>query len=237
MTFVATAEEGITWGIDVDGEVWRWLEGEISIEEVVDNVDHHWIHVPERKLIAVDVGYNSEVLGIEANTGDVLFREGITADKVMGTGWASIGTDCIDATVCDNGQMWASRTTDMLFRTGIVLGVTNQGSDWGLLAPSGLDGFFKSISCGSKGKLVVVSSDSNMYYRTEVNALNWQGTNWEYMDTGFKQVSVGGDGCIWAIFDGTDNEGKVYQRTGIVPDTKPFGDSWATIDHGLMKFR
>jgi hypothetical protein len=31
MTYVATAEEGIVWGIDVDGEVWRYDGGEISI--------------------------------------------------------------------------------------------------------------------------------------------------------------------------------------------------------------
>jgi hypothetical protein len=48
MIYVATAEEGIVWGIDTDGEVWRWLEGEISIEEIVDNTEHHWIHVPEK---------------------------------------------------------------------------------------------------------------------------------------------------------------------------------------------
>ena len=59
MTYVATAEEGIVWGIDVDGEVWRYDGGEISIQVVINNVDHGWTLVPEKKLMEVDVGYNA----------------------------------------------------------------------------------------------------------------------------------------------------------------------------------
>ncbi len=126
MRFVSTAEEGITWGIDPEGEVWRWLEGEISIEEIVDNTHHHWIHVPEKQLIKLDVGYNSEVVGIEEDNGDALYREGVTPETVMGTGWSSLGSGYNDVTVCANGQIWASKAEDkdMYFRTGIKNGIT-----------------------------------------------------------------------------------------------------------------
>jgi len=42
MSYVKTAEEGITWAIDEVGEVWKWKGGDISIQVVVDNADHGW---------------------------------------------------------------------------------------------------------------------------------------------------------------------------------------------------
>lgn len=51
-------------------------------------------------------------------------------------------------------------------------------------------------------------------------------------------MSVGQDGCVWAINDGvTGSEGTIYQRTGIRDDL-PEGDGWDTShSYGTMKFR
>lgn len=86
MSFVATAEEGITWGIDVDGEVWRWIGGEISVEVVVNNIDHGWTLVENKKLLEVDVGHNAQVVGVNSMD-QAFFRKGITEELPMGDDW------------------------------------------------------------------------------------------------------------------------------------------------------
>jgi hypothetical protein len=107
-SFVTTAEEGVVWAIDAEGEVWRWRGGEITVEEIVNNVEHGWTHVPERQLIKLDVGYNSQVVGIEENNGNALFRVGVTPENVMGTDWVALGEGFTDVTMCRNGLMWAT---------------------------------------------------------------------------------------------------------------------------------
>jgi hypothetical protein len=32
----------------------------------VNNIDHGWILVPEKKLLEVDVGYNAQVVGVNS---------------------------------------------------------------------------------------------------------------------------------------------------------------------------
>jgi len=76
-SMVTTAEEGIVWAIDAHGQTWRWNEGQISLEEIIDNADHEWTWIEHEQLIRVDVGYNSQVVGIKDN-GDALFRTGVT---------------------------------------------------------------------------------------------------------------------------------------------------------------
>jgi len=108
MTYIATAEQSVVWAIDVDGEVWRWNGGEITIEAIVNNVDHGWTHVSEKQLIKVDVGYNSQVVGIEEERGEALFRTGVTPEVVMGNDWSSLGNGFTDVTMCRNGLIWAT---------------------------------------------------------------------------------------------------------------------------------
>jgi hypothetical protein len=108
MRFVATAENGITWAIDPEGSIWRYKGGEITIEEIINNVDHEWTHVENNQLIRVDVGYNSQVVGIESNGGNALFRTGVTETMVMGDNWANLGSGFTDITMCRNGRIWAT---------------------------------------------------------------------------------------------------------------------------------
>ena len=106
--FVATAEEGITWAIDAEGEVWRWKQGLITIEQVIDNVAHEWEHIAERQLIRVDVGGpTSTVVGIEQG-GNALFRTGVKHDSPKGDNWAELGTGFTDITACRNRAIWAT---------------------------------------------------------------------------------------------------------------------------------
>jgi hypothetical protein len=41
-SFVTTAEDAVVWAIDDEGEVWRWGQGAITIEDIINNVDHQW---------------------------------------------------------------------------------------------------------------------------------------------------------------------------------------------------
>lgn len=47
MAYVATAEQGIVWALDGEGNVWVLNEGTISIEEVIDNAEHDWVLIPD----------------------------------------------------------------------------------------------------------------------------------------------------------------------------------------------
>ena len=42
MSFVATAEQGLIWSIDGQGDAWTWNLSEISIEEIIDNTKENW---------------------------------------------------------------------------------------------------------------------------------------------------------------------------------------------------
>jgi hypothetical protein len=107
-SFVTTAEDGVTWAIDAEGEVWRWDGGVITMEAIVNNVEDDWVHIAEKQLIKVDVGYNSQVVGIESVQGNALFRTGVTESVVSGDNWALLGNGFTDVTMCRNGLMWAT---------------------------------------------------------------------------------------------------------------------------------
>jgi len=110
-TYVSTAEDGNTWAIDNEGQVWRWAKGEITVEEIVDNVEHGWTHVPAHQLVMIDVGYNAQVVGIEQGTANALFRTGITPENVMGDDWFVLDPGFNDVTMCANGLIWATKVS------------------------------------------------------------------------------------------------------------------------------
>jgi hypothetical protein len=76
-SMVTTAEEGVVWAIDAHGQTWRWNSGEISLEEIIDNTDHDWTWIDPEQLTRVDVGYNSQVVGIDT-AGSAKWRVGVT---------------------------------------------------------------------------------------------------------------------------------------------------------------
>lgn len=120
MTYVATAEQGIVWGIDPVGEVWRYDGGDISIQEVINNVDHGWKLIADAKMIEVDVGYNAQVVATN-NQGQTFFRNGITDDVPEGTSWFQFEDEMAHIVMCGNGQIFAIGKADaqVYFRTDV----------------------------------------------------------------------------------------------------------------------
>jgi hypothetical protein len=51
MAFVSTAEQGIVWALDQDGNLWILDTGDISVQEVIDNTDGGWTLVEPEKLM------------------------------------------------------------------------------------------------------------------------------------------------------------------------------------------
>jgi hypothetical protein len=88
MIMVKCAEQGIVWAINPYGVVWRWRKGAITEETIITNAHHGWTFIKSSGGIKkVDVGYNSQVIAIEKNTGYEIFRTGVTAKQPEGTGW------------------------------------------------------------------------------------------------------------------------------------------------------
>ena len=76
MAWVSTAEEGIVWALDEEGEVWILNDGTISVDDYVPNNELGWTLAPEALLVQVDVGYNSHVVGVD-DEGKVWWRTGV----------------------------------------------------------------------------------------------------------------------------------------------------------------
>jgi hypothetical protein len=157
MTYVATAEEGIVWGIDVDGEVWRYDGGDISIQVVINNIDHGWTLVEGAKLLEVDVGYNAQVVGSN-NQQQAFFRNGITEDTPMGSGWFQFEDQFEHIVMCGNGQIFAISSADqhVYYRTQVD-DENLTGSTWVPVDATASDMRYKQLTCGKRGQLLVVS--------------------------------------------------------------------------------
>jgi hypothetical protein len=169
MTYVATAEEGIVWGIDADGEVWRYDGGDISIQVVINNVDHGWTLVPEKKLLEVDVGYNAQVVGSN-NQMQAFFRNGITEDEPMGTSWFQFEDELTHIVMCGNGQIFAIMANDrqVYYRTEVD-DENIKGSAWAPVdAANAADHMYKQLSCGKRGQLMVVTEENRVFSRSGV---------------------------------------------------------------------
>jgi hypothetical protein len=63
--------------------------GTIDDARIIQNADEGWTLVPNVHLIEVDVGFRSQVVGLD-NGGDVFFRTDITEDSPMGSNWYGI---------------------------------------------------------------------------------------------------------------------------------------------------
>jgi hypothetical protein len=109
MAYVSTAEEGIVWSLDEKGEVWILKSGSISIDDTVPNGELGWTHAPDALLVQVDVGYNSQVAGVD-DQGAVYWRTGITDGVFGGEGWMTIDDSPAmhHVTVCDTGVFWGN---------------------------------------------------------------------------------------------------------------------------------
>jgi len=175
--FVTVAETEVVWAIDAVNEVWRWDDGDITLEEIVDNVQcGGWTHVEQRQLVKLDVGYNAQVVGIEEGTGNAVFRTGVTPENVMGDDWFVLGSGYTEATMCANGLMWATTGDSLEFRVGIVAMDTPEGTDFDQLVED--DNQYTSISCGYRARLWATTANGNVIRRTNINSYNWRGDDW-----------------------------------------------------------
>jgi hypothetical protein len=227
-TYVTAAEETVVWAIDTEGEVWRWLGGEITLEGIVDNVEHGWTHVPQRQLVRVDVGYNAQVVGLEQGTGNALFRTGITPENVMGDDWAVMESGFTDVTMCSNGLMWATNGESLSFRVGVVDMENAQGTSWAVED----NNEYTSINCGFRARLWATTADGAVIRRTNVNSYNWKGDGWSTVTgptvggniVGMRQISAGLDGHP----HGVGSDGQIYMRVGVT-DANEEGTAWEAL--------
>lgn len=66
MRYIAAAEEGMAWAIDLDHEVWVYHLGEISWDQTEN--EKHWNEVDEG-YVFVAVGRNGRVVAADVNGG------------------------------------------------------------------------------------------------------------------------------------------------------------------------
>jgi uncharacterized protein YuzE len=86
MMYIAAAEEGMAWAIDLDHEVWIYKQGEITWDETEN--EKHWNEIGDGYLF-VDVGKDGRVVAITLE-GKALYRTGVTQTNPAGTGWVDI---------------------------------------------------------------------------------------------------------------------------------------------------
>ena len=93
MSFTSSAEVGIVWALNPEGEAWILKVGEITTHEYVENIPAGWTLVEGVEggnlLIQVDSGYNSQVVGV-SDTGIVYQRTGISKAEPIGSGWNDV---------------------------------------------------------------------------------------------------------------------------------------------------
>jgi hypothetical protein len=212
MAYVSTAEEGIVWSLDEKGEVWVLKTGSISKDDFVPNDELGWTHAPDALLIQVDVGYNSQVAGVD-DEGVVYWRTGITDGNFGGDGWTTFedGTPLMShVTVCDTGNFWGTTLDHTVYMRGNVNDDTPMGDSWMEVSSDMYN--LRQVSCGRRGWVVGRTTENRMVFRGEVHADNDMGNFWtETDDTEVKYVSIGIDGQIWAVaMDGT-----ALMRTGV----------------------
>jgi hypothetical protein len=132
MMYIAAAEEGMAWAIDLDHEVWIYKHGEISWDQTEN--EKHWNEIDQGYLF-VDVGRHGRVVAITTD-GKALYRTGVTQANPAGTGWADIsmnGHVLIACAIGDDGLIYVESETDgkTYFRTQ-VSDEFPTGSEWEL---------------------------------------------------------------------------------------------------------
>jgi len=111
MIYVAAAEEGMAWAIDLDHEVWIYKHGYITWDQTEN--EKHWNEI-DQGYIFVDVGRNGRVVAITVE-GKALYRTGVTLSNPAGTGWADIslaGHELVSAAIGDDGYIYVQSGTD-----------------------------------------------------------------------------------------------------------------------------
>jgi len=120
MMYIAAAEEGMAWAIDLDHEVWIYHEGEITWDQTEN--EKHWNEI-DQGYVFVDVGRDGRVIAITLD-GKALYRTGITMSNPAGSGWIDIsmeGKQVDRAAIGDDGFIYVQAKENGLtyFRTGV----------------------------------------------------------------------------------------------------------------------
>jgi len=118
MMYIAAAEEGMAWAIDLDHEVWIYMHGEISWDQTEN--EKHWNEI-DQGFIWVDVGRFGRVVAITVE-GEAWYRTGITQSNRAGTGWVDMPLadhEFSKVAIGDDGFIYAESRTDgrTYFRT------------------------------------------------------------------------------------------------------------------------
>lgn len=89
MIYVSTAEQGIVWALDVEGDVWIYETGDITVDIPYNPEDDDFVPVGPTDLRwkAVEVGRYGLVVAINTDH-DLYHRAGTpNPDTPIGTGW------------------------------------------------------------------------------------------------------------------------------------------------------
>jgi hypothetical protein len=111
MIYVSTAEQGVVWALDVEGDVWIYETGDISVEEQYDPETDDYIPAGPQDLRwkAVEVGRYGLVVALDTNH-DLYHRAGTpNPDAPLGTGWNLLedSQNFHSVSVCGTGRVWA----------------------------------------------------------------------------------------------------------------------------------
>jgi hypothetical protein len=114
MIYVSTAESGIVWALDVEGDVWIYETGTITEEDVYDPEDDDYKKPPSSdndpiRWKAVEVGRYGLVVALDHNH-DLYHRTGTpNPDAPIGTGWEllELSQNYHSVSVCGTGKIWA----------------------------------------------------------------------------------------------------------------------------------
>jgi hypothetical protein len=233
MAYVSTAEEGIVWALDEEGEVWILDSGTISIDDTVPNDQLGWTHAPDALLMQVDVGYNSQVAGVDS-AGKVYWRTGVTDGNFGGDGWTTLADSpaMVHVTVCDTGVFWGNTADHKVYYRSGVNDDTPMGNAW-VEVTSDMHNL-RQISCGYRGYVVGRNDANKIIMRREQTATNPAGNLWAEIqdDQEFRYVSIGIDGKIWAV----RSDGVPMMRVE-VNDEQPMGTGWMEVSNSAqMRF-
>jgi hypothetical protein len=112
MIYVSTAEQGVVWALDVEGDVWIYETGDISIEEPYNPEDDGYTPAGPLTALrwkAVEVGRYGLVVALDTNH-DLYHREGTpNHEEPIGTDWTLLEDtqNFHSVSVCGTGRVWA----------------------------------------------------------------------------------------------------------------------------------
>jgi len=108
---------------------------------------------------------------------NIWYRQGISADKPMGSGWKQIDGALTSISIGPLGQVWGCNRGDQIwFRDG-------PNGQWQLV-----DGALVDISVGSNNEVWGVARNGTIWFRGGITPTNLKGTQWTAIDGQLKRI-------------------------------------------------